>query len=67
MTSDNIMWDGETSRWQLTLGQVFRMNFDARSILNINGVRGVPTPRPCARSSSDGGNANQLCPRMGAN
>lgn len=33
-TSDNLMWDGSNSVDQISLGQSYRMNFDARSWLN---------------------------------
>jgi hypothetical protein len=45
--SDNIMWGGPDVRDHFALGQVFRMNVEKASTINVNQVRQGPT-RTCA-------------------
>lgn len=49
----NLMWASGIDKQELTLGQVFRVNFDSFSGLNVLGFRVGPT-RPCETPHSTG-------------
>ena len=58
-TSDNLMWGGGAdTRKHLSLGQVFRLNFDPESQLNRNPIRSGPE-RACPAMT-----ATELCPPL---
>jgi hypothetical protein len=70
----NLMRHEEsTKKWELTLGQAFRVNVDVNSALNLNGVRSGAT-RPCETTCDDPNDAaddadatNRQCPRVAHN
>jgi hypothetical protein len=60
LDGSNLMWATGADKLGLTLGQVFRVNFDTYSRLNVNGVRLGPT-RPCETPHETGMTSLGLC------
>jgi hypothetical protein len=50
--ADNLMFGGGTNRQSITEGQCFRVNVNASSAVNLNGIRVGPT-RACPDSTTD--------------
>jgi len=71
--SDNVMWDVYENpenyaevRMRFTVGQVYRMNVDERSWLNVSGIRSGQPARSCQDECFTGGcKVASPCPRIG--